>query len=73
MAIGKKFRDWYVGQFVPFENAPDSPIVFVGGYFERHWSARLVVRIFEFWRSHWKWCLTFLAALGGLVLAYLGL
>ena len=72
MAIRDKFRDWYVGKYVPFENDPDSPIVLIGGYFQRHWSARAVRRIVVFWRTHWKWCLTFLVTLGALVLGYLG-
>ena len=73
MAIRDKVRAWYVGEYVPFENDPDSPIVFVGGYFERHWSARLVSTFVYFWRFHWKWCLGFLVSVAALVVAYVSL
>ncbi len=32
------FRKWWEGEYVPYENKPNSPIVFIGGDYERHWT-----------------------------------
>ena len=49
---------WYEGEFILHKNDPDSPVVIIGGYHKRHWTA-LVARMFvEFWQEHWKWIIT---------------
>lgn len=56
--IRKAVRDWYYGEFVPFENRPDSPVVFVGGYYRRHWTAVVAHVLVDFYLREWKWVIT---------------
>jgi hypothetical protein len=54
-----KFRSavhhWYEGKFVPYENDPNSGLVFLGGDHERHWTARVARVLSAFWLKEWKW------------------
>ena len=43
-------RNWYEGKYVPYENDPRSTLVFIGGDHERHWTARVVRVLVEFWQ-----------------------
>ena len=73
MALRDKTKDWYEGEYVFYENKPDSPFFVVGGYYVRHWTARAARRLIEFWLDNWKWCIGFLVSLAALTLAYLRL
>ena len=43
-------RNWYKGKYVAYENDPRSTLVFIGGDYERHWTARVVRVLVEFWQ-----------------------
>ena len=45
-------RNWYEGKYLPYENDPRSILVFIGGDHKRHWTARVVRVLVEFW--HWS-------------------
>ena len=45
-------RNWYEGKYLPYENDPRSTLVFIGGDHKRHWTARVVRVLVEFW--HWS-------------------
>lgn len=46
---------WYQGTYTPYENLPGSPLIFVGGDYHRHWTARAARAIVEFIAREWKW------------------
>jgi len=46
---------WYDGRFVPHDNPPGSAVVFLGGTYERHWTARVARVLIEFYLQHWQW------------------
>ncbi|MCK3776685.1 hypothetical protein MZK49_08060 [Ensifer sesbaniae] len=61
----KRAADWYEGKYVSYENDPHSRVFIVGGYYERHWTARVARTLVEFWLAHWQWTIgTMLALLG---------
>lgn len=37
-----KTKKWYTGTYTPYKNPPDSPVFFVGGDYDRHWTANAV-------------------------------
>jgi hypothetical protein len=63
----KTVRDWYEGKFVPHENDPDSNLRFIGGDYERHWTARVARVLIAFWLEHWKWIIGVIVALAALI------
>lgn len=65
MTFRDGLRDWYDGKFMPYENNPDDPVVFIGGAYERHWTANVTRALTKFWLNHWQWTIgTFLAICG---------
>ncbi len=46
---------WWHGEYIPYENDPDSLVIVVGGYQKRHWTASALHLIWEFYLEHWKW------------------
>jgi hypothetical protein len=40
---------WYEGRFKPHKNEAGSPVVFIGGYYERHWTPRAAHTAVEFY------------------------
>ena len=65
----EKISKWYEGEWVPYENTPDSSIHIIGGDVERHWTAEVVRRFVTFYLAHWKWLWGFAVSLSGLYLA----
>jgi len=72
-SMWRRVRAWWEGRFVPYENDPNDSIVFIGGYSERHWTARVVRAVASFVRKEWKWSIGTALACFGLLLAYLRL
>lgn len=66
-------KKWYEGEFVEYENDPNSLVVMIGGDYKRHWTAEIARRLVAFYLAHWKWLWGFVASLMGLYLAYLKL
>ena len=48
-------KRWYQGKFTPHENDPDAPVIFLGWTYERHWTAKTVRVLVEFYLAHWQW------------------
>lgn len=63
-----KFKDWYEGEYVPFKNDPNSGVFILGGSFKRHWSARLIRVLAEFYLREWKWVIGTTVAVVAVVL-----
>jgi hypothetical protein len=61
----KWIRNWYDGEWVLYENDPDSEVVLIGGDYERYWTAKVTRVLVEFYLEHWKWLWGFgLSAVG---------
>lgn len=67
----ERIRDWYEGKFVLHENDPVSGVVFIGGYYERHWTATIARALVHFYLEHWKWLWGFGLSVVGLYFAWL--
>jgi hypothetical protein len=39
--VGMRIREWYAGEYVVYENDPNSALVFIGGDYRRHWTANV--------------------------------
>lgn len=67
--LQERIRRWWVGEFIPYENDPRSELVFVGGRFKRHWTARLARWVVELYRREWKWLLAFAVTVVSVIVA----
>jgi hypothetical protein len=61
----EKIKRWYEGEFIPYENDPNSAVFFVGGNHKRHWTAKLSRWAIEFYMREWKWTLGAVGAVIG--------
>jgi hypothetical protein len=66
----EKIRKWYEGEFIVHENDHSSGLVFTGGNYKRHWTAKLARVVADFWLLHWKWVFATVFAVVGLILAF---
>jgi hypothetical protein len=73
MNLKEKIENWYEGEFVAYENDPNSSVVIIGGSYERHWTANIARSFIAFYLSHWKWLWGFMATVSSLYVAYLKL
>lgn len=48
-------KRWYNGKQKVYENEPDSPIIRIHIYIERHWTANFAYNIVNFYFKHWQW------------------
>ena len=68
-----KIRDgivrWYEGVFEPYANDPNSSAIIMGGDYRRHWTAHVARALVRFWLAHWKWIVTTVIAIAGVLLA----
>ena len=64
-----KIRKWYNGEFIAYENNPNSLVFFVGGYQKRHWASRAAHVVVDFWMKHWQWSIGTSLAVCGLLIA----
>jgi hypothetical protein len=71
MNVRGKIRVWYEGTFVPYENDPDDLVVFIGGAYRRHWTAKIARAITQFWLDHWQWAIGTVLAICGMAIALL--
>ena len=60
---------WWTGELIMPDSDPDSGVFFVGGFHQRHWTARLAHKILGFLGREWKWVAGFAVAVAGLVIA----
>jgi hypothetical protein len=61
-------KRWYEGEYVPYDNDPDSSLIFLnGGHYRRHWTAMFTRWAIDFYMREWKWTL----ATAGAVIAFL--
>lgn len=67
----ERVRSWWKGEFVPYENDPDSPIIVIGGFTHRHWTSRVARAVVGFLGREWKWVIGTLIALVGLTMTYI--
>jgi hypothetical protein len=70
LAVLSAIKKWYEGRYVPHKNDPSSPLVFVGGNYERHWTAQAARIVVRFWMEHWKYIITTSIAAAALLIAY---
>lgn len=68
--LRSKARQWWEGEFVPYENDPNSGLFFVGGWQRRHWSARAAQALWDFLGREWKWATGFALTCIGLLMTY---
>lgn len=66
-AIAEAIRKWYVGKFAPYQNDPNSMLVFLGGNYHRHWTADVARVLVEFWLAHWKWIFGSMIAVAAII------
>ena len=70
--IGKALLKWYQGEFIPWENDPNSNVVFIGHDHKLHWTAKIARYLVGFYLKHWKWLWSSaIAILLGLLTSYL--
>lgn len=69
--IKRRIIRWWLGEFVPYENDPNSIVQIIGGRYKRHWSAAVLQVTINFVAREWKWCIGFMFGLAGLVMTYL--
>ncbi len=63
-------KHWWNGTFIPYDNDDDSGVFFVGGTYERHWSANLARAVAGFVAREWKWVIGTTLAVLGLAMTY---
>ena len=62
-------RDWWGGKLVDL-NKPGDRLVFIGPYYERHWTARALDAAWKYFLTHHQWIIgTVLLGLLGLYVA----
>jgi hypothetical protein len=66
--LHRRIKNWYEGEFIPYENDPNLNIFILGGNQEIHWTAKIARWIISFWSEHWKFIITILVAVTGLYL-----
>lgn len=70
MNIIKKIKTWYKGELILPSNDPDSPIVRLSpGHYKRPFPATIICSLIKFWLKHWKWVITTILAIIGLVIS----
>lgn len=60
--LKRAISNWWEGTYVPYKNHSDS-VVFVGGQFERHWTAMWVRSIWHYFQEHHRWIIATTVAL----------
>ena len=53
--IWDAIKNWYNGNYTPWDNEPGSSIVFIGYDHNLHWTAKLVRRIAKWYLDNWQW------------------
>ena len=73
--ICNKVADWYRGTYVPpFENDPNSSIVFIGtGFYIQPPLARAIGAVAGFYLRHWQWVWSTIIGIIGVYVAVLAL
>jgi hypothetical protein len=69
MSMRDVIENWYEGEFVPYENDSNDAVVFIGGTYKRHWTAKVVRTLMRFWLNHWQWTIGTALAICGLAIA----
>ena len=64
--VTQAISNWFHGIYIPYNNPPGAGVFIVGGYYERHWTAKVVGTVVGFYLLHWKWLWTTALALLGL-------
>lgn len=65
----QKIRKWYEGEYIPYENDPNSSLVFVGGYYKRSLLANMIRAVLVFHSKEWKWVIPVYLTIVGLVVS----
>ena len=66
----KRVIDWWDGEYIPYENDPNSGVVFIGGTMEKHWTSTVTRKIWLFFKKEWKWVSGTVLTISGLIIAY---
>jgi hypothetical protein len=69
--VANAIARWYKGEDVPPDNDPHSPLVFMLGHRQYHWTARAARRVVRFCCEEWKWLIGTVLAIAGLLVAAL--
>jgi hypothetical protein len=65
--------NWYEGEYVLYDNPPDSCVVKIGGSYKRHWTASLARIFVSFYLKHWQWIWTTTIAIFSIWIAIIAL
>ena len=65
----KKIKAWYEGEFIPYENNEDSPLIRIGGRTKRPLLAKIISNILLFFKVHGKSTIMALLALSAVLVA----
>lgn len=68
-----RVSDWWNGEYVPYDNEPNSGVVLIGGTQVRHWTSNIAHAVWSFLKKEWKWVFGSILAVTALAIAYLGL
>ncbi len=68
-SLKERIQQWYEGEHIPYENDPDSLMVVIGGWHDRHWTARALRVLVEFYKREWKWLIPVVLTIIGLIIA----
>ena len=49
--LWRRVAEWWSGRYVP--PGPDGP--FILGYYDKHWTSKLVHRLVAFYLQYWQW------------------
>ena len=60
-----KIKNWWIGEEYYIKD------VFPGIRYKRHWTARIVHTVVNFYLNHWKWIWSTIIAISGLIISYL--
>ncbi len=66
-----KIKDWWQGEYVPPPPLDfSSGVIFISpGWYELHWSSRIAHAVVDFCAIEWKWLITILVSISGIVAA----
>jgi hypothetical protein len=65
----KAARRWWDGIYVPYDNPPGSDLIFLGGTYERHWTAAAARAAWSYFRDHHRWIIGTIVAVAALLIA----
>jgi hypothetical protein len=69
--LRERIENWYQGEFVAYENDPYGDLVFIGGRYNKSFSAKTATVLVNFWSKHWKYSIGVIVTVAAAILNYL--